>query len=313
MRASRRPLDMKQRGARVIAAVATLSFVGACTTALGVDFEGRLRANASDAGAEAGDAGANVDLTWSRWEASGDMPRGLAKNGDIVTDPTTGLLWPVKYDPSPVTFDDAPARCAALRTGDFDDWRVPTRIELVSIVKYIEVGPATDSIFDDTPADVFWTSSRAAASPDEGYAIDFQEGAVQTEGVRTSHWLRCVRAGRRIQNGPDYRFVVGAGTVFDRVTNLTWQIDVAADATFSEALAACQVNAARLPTLHELHTLVDERVPFRALAAALRIGPTMMTWSSTNESLDTVWAIDFTAGTTRRRQNGERAAVRCVR
>lgn len=312
MRASRRRPDAR---ALALACVTAFAPSVACTTALGVDFEGHLRVAPIDAG-EAGTADAaddGVDLTWSRWEASGDIPRGLAKNEEIVTDPTTGLVWPVKYDPSPVTFDDAAGRCAALRTGDFDDWRVPTRIELVSIVKYISTSPATDSVFDTTPADSFWTSSRMAASPDEGYVIDFQVGAVQTEVVRTSHWLRCVRAGRRVPNGPGYRFVVGAGTVFDRVTNLTWQIDVAADATFADALAACQINAARLPTLHELHTLVDERTAFRALAAPLRSGPTLVTWSSTNETLDSVWALDFTGGTTRRRQNGEKAAVRCVR
>jgi hypothetical protein len=57
------------------------------------------------------------------------------------------------------------------------------------------------------------------------------------------------------------RFVSSADTVYDPVTNLTWQRHVSpTTVTWDEAPTKCPLGF-RLPTIQELYTVIDERTP----------------------------------------------------
>jgi hypothetical protein len=60
-------------------------------------------------------------------------------------DPITGLFW--ERSPSIAGFDHATALtyCSNLVVDGFDDWRLPTYLELVSIADFGRVGPAFTS------------------------------------------------------------------------------------------------------------------------------------------------------------------------
>ena len=74
-------------------------------------------------------------------------PSAYADLGDgTVQDKVTGLLWQKAIDATTqkLVWQDAKSYCAALPLAGHT-WRLPTRIELLSIVDFTRVGPAIDS------------------------------------------------------------------------------------------------------------------------------------------------------------------------
>lgn len=196
--------------------------------------------------------------------------------GDTVVDPQSGLTWERKV--SADTFTAASAgnpqpevtrareHCAALRTGGFSDWRLPTRLELLFIVDHARSAPALDpAIFPDTPPKPFWTGTRQPF-PNQQYAIDFGDGNVTYDGdIGSPVYVRCVR-GTRTAEAPATPFINYAVTVYDARTGLSWQRSPPATlhSKAEGAIAYCReleldgVKAWRLPTIKELNTLIDE-------------------------------------------------------
>jgi Protein of unknown function (DUF1566) len=72
----------------------------------------------------------------------------------VVVDLVTGLMWQaddqlergVLY-----TWSEAKAHCANLKLNNCPGWRVPSRIELVSLVDFTRSQPAADVAFSQTP------------------------------------------------------------------------------------------------------------------------------------------------------------------
>jgi hypothetical protein len=60
---------------------------------------------------------------------------------DVVLDEVTGLMW-AKAQSQPLSHDDAAAYCGGLSAGGYCDWRLPTRIEAVSILDLSRARPA---------------------------------------------------------------------------------------------------------------------------------------------------------------------------
>jgi hypothetical protein len=143
-----------------------------------------------------------LDATWAAWPmpnsqadvvAGAPNPASYTDNADgTVTDNVTKLIWQ-KEPPSTVfpSFNDAKVYCAALVLGGYDDWRVPTRIELVSIVDYGRAHPALDPVFGPGP------SVNYVAMPGSNdvspWTVGFYEGAATRSGYSTMNVVRCVR------------------------------------------------------------------------------------------------------------------------
>ena len=58
-----------------------------------------------------------------------------------VFDPITGLMWQRKPPPQPKTWLDAAAYCETLVLGGHQDWRLPSRLELLSLFDYGRFAP----------------------------------------------------------------------------------------------------------------------------------------------------------------------------
>jgi len=96
-----------------------------------------------------------------------------------VLDSSTGLEWSAKPVGEDITHEEAGKLCSALRLGDHDDWRLPTRQELLSLVDLNRFSPAIDTdAFPDFPSSWFWTSDLCAWSSASAWLVYFYGGYV---------------------------------------------------------------------------------------------------------------------------------------
>ncbi len=134
-------------------------------------------------------------------EAGAPNPQSYTNNGDgTVTDTVTGLMWQETVAASTFAWGaasspgTAQSYCSTLSTGGHADWRLPTGIELVSIVDWATLNPSIDSTyFPSTPGSFFWSSTPVAGSPFDAWYVDFGDGDTNYVDVTYTYNVRCVR------------------------------------------------------------------------------------------------------------------------
>jgi hypothetical protein len=95
---------------------------------------------------------------------------------------------------SPMPYSDARAYCAGLTTGG--KWRLPSRIELVSLLD-LSRSPAAAPEFKTMQAEVYWTSSevRPFGADRKHWTVSFAGDTVLGQVPETgSARVRCIRA-----------------------------------------------------------------------------------------------------------------------
>jgi hypothetical protein len=98
--------------------------------------------------------------------------------GTRVDDQITGLSWAVEDAPLQAFWDEATAYCANLDFDGYTDWRLPTQIELVSLVDYTQSFPASDpEAFGALITALHWSSTPAAFDSLMRWGVDFQDGS----------------------------------------------------------------------------------------------------------------------------------------
>ncbi|HTA17989.1 MAG TPA: DUF1566 domain-containing protein [Polyangia bacterium] len=223
----------------------------------------------------------------------------------VVVDKVTGLIWQQTVDADTVTQTDAAAYCAALTLAGVSDWRLPTRIELISLIDDTRVGPAIDpTAFPATPGTFFWTSTVVANDPASVWGVAFDNGYTNSSDLGEHYRVRCVRTATPPTPGC---YTVMNGTVQDSATGLTWQRDVDATMrTWSDAQAYCAAltldgGGFRLPRLKELLTMVDETRASPAVdPTAFPNAPASFFWTGSAVAGDAgyVWFLYFDLGET---------------
>jgi hypothetical protein len=128
------------------------------------------------------------------WAAAPSGQYTDLKNG-TVKDNKTGLVWQqavaIQDD-----WTNAKSDCAGLRLGGFSSgWRLPTKLELESLVDFgvASPGPTIDSkAFPLTPAEAFWTSTLWGGTSNYAWYVDFGSGSSRHYYTTTSYRVRCV-------------------------------------------------------------------------------------------------------------------------
>jgi hypothetical protein len=128
----------------------------------------------------------------------GANPRAYSDNGDgTVTDNVTGLMWQQTVPASMLAWADALASCPTLTLAGHGDWRLPTAIELVSLVDRNPPGQGMTfdaAAFPGTPSGPFWTSTPAAgATVAEAWYVRSETGLVASDVATALVYVRCVR------------------------------------------------------------------------------------------------------------------------
>jgi hypothetical protein len=260
-----------------------------------------------------------------------------------VRDNVTCLVWqkqesvpaPSTFSPAPAmpgTLNDAVAYCADLATsgyGGFNDWRVPTRIEMASIVDTSRTGSALDPAFVKEASGYdrtfsLWYETIAGIKLDAGndsfgWVYNMSSGLTSNAyaAYDSTAKVRCVSGngdGESLMQQavePPNHYTVAAGEVTDNYTGLVWQqVYSGSTMAWSAAAGYCAAlglngHSWRVPSLNELATLVNEAkvspaVDATAFPSVASCGATTWFWAAEAYAGGTTydWGINFCDGYT---------------
>ena len=219
---------------------------------------------------------------WANWPMPNPASAGLpnpqtydTSTPGVVRDLVTGLEWQAQGHDG-FDWPDAVDYCQSLTLDGESDWRVPSRIELVSIYDSTREQPGFASVFSMPPdyapnaLPYVWTSSRSSMDPSSVWAggVWWESMGAGSDPSLPSQYAWCVRGGPATDVLPPARYAVASGVVHDTMTGLAWQ-QPGSDAplSWSDAVSYCASlgsdadadgGAWRLPSFNELQTLIDE-------------------------------------------------------
>jgi len=164
----------------------------------------------------------------------GELQKGAlfsyTDNGNgTITDTVTGLMWEKLCDQDPpgatcasdhdvdttYTWTNAFTKVANLNTANFagyNDWRLPNRRELESLVNAENYNPAVNTAFDTScsapcaltacsctqstnPLTRYWSSTGTSSGGGNAWYVGFYDGDLGSDGTAASNYVRAVRAG----------------------------------------------------------------------------------------------------------------------
>lgn len=91
-------------------------------------------------------------------------------------------------------WDGAMAYCRSLKLLGFNDWRLPTKAELESIVD-ISRKPTIKKEFKNVISHNYWSSTTYEYDKDRAWYVCFNGGSVFKYYKGDNYYVRCVRAG----------------------------------------------------------------------------------------------------------------------
>jgi hypothetical protein len=254
-------------------------------------------------------------------------PPSYADNGDgTVTDNVTGLMWQQR-DGGEMAFASAAPYCQNLELAGRRDWRLPSSLELYSIVDS-DHNPALNPVFLlDRTAEYWWTSQEQAGDSSKAWVVNAGGGTgahpkseTISAGGNKHYHTRCVR-GVPASLTPTLA-ANGDGTVTDQRTRLVWQQSEATQAiTWEAALSYCEDLSLgardhwRLPNIKELRSISDDTLVRPSLNTTYFPGAQAARyWSSTTlfGRAGSAWFVDFVSGLSSYADKTGQLSVRCV-
>ncbi len=140
-----------------------------------------------------------LTLNWDKKIPSATRFTILGAFGDAaVRDDETGLVWEKTLETNEVSWTDARAACANKDVGGRKGWRLPSIIELASLVDpSIRTGPtlALDHPFTSVQMDAYWSATTIAGNPNSAWIVFFDTGKVLHAFKTITFHVWCVRGG----------------------------------------------------------------------------------------------------------------------
>ena len=223
---------------------------------------------------------------------------------NTITDTTTGLVW--QRNPPYTSIPKAAAiiYCDSLVLDGQNDWRMPTRLELLSLVDAGRVGAPWPIVqFPGIPPNsFFWSSDVYAGNAAQSFAINTNYPVlyVRNNTGGPEDLVRCVRGAAFASS-----LTTAGGSVTDNTTGLVWQSATSGSTlTWQDALAYCEtlaldgVSTWRLPSVKELASIVDLTQITPAISTAFSSRPASVFWTATPTPgfPTTGYAMDFSSG-----------------
>ncbi|MDM8543740.1 DUF1566 domain-containing protein [Desulfococcaceae bacterium HSG9] len=132
------------------------------------------------------------------WNKSGNFKNDFKDNGTVI-DRKTGLMWQQSGSDNYMEYKDANDYIRKLNRqglGGYNDWRLPTIEELVSLLEREKVnGRYIDPVFDKNQR-WCWSSDTVKLSPGLAWNVNFNVGKVNLNYLVNVSYVRLVRAGQ---------------------------------------------------------------------------------------------------------------------
>jgi hypothetical protein len=172
---------------------------------------------------------------------------------------------------SDISGDTATTYCSALELSG-GGWRLPTAEELFFIVDKSKTKPSINSIFKNTNSNAWYYTSTFSQNYFLPLTVDFNEGYSVIDFPKLSPFrasTRCVRGDN--PSSLNREFIRNSqGLVQETKTKLEWQDnyddngETIKKANWKDAIEYCEfleLNGTnwRLPNIHELYTILDEK------------------------------------------------------
>ena len=260
--------------------------------------------------------------TWPMPNFSAGLPHlasyTTSTDGKVVHDEVTRLYWMQNAAPTQMSQTDAVAYCESLNTGGACDWRLPERVELISISDYTRINPSFDATVLSGAGAVYWSATPVRNDVNRAWYVSFSNGVIERTTKTSTYAVRCVHGGAP---PPPAHYTADASIVTDNGTGLVWErmVDVGSYNHDSAITRCANLPLAgggwRSPSINELESIVDVTQVSPAIQnITFPSTPSSLFWSRNVQVSDMSqgWTVDFDQGTVARALTTA-LPVRCVR
>ncbi len=120
--------------------------------------------------------------------------------GNSVVDSKTDLVWQDNYsdngdDIVVKSWSDAITYCEDRNESNYNDWRLPNKKEILSILSYDNPNGGIDNQFTQTGIGEYWSSSSYPTDTTKAWVVDFNRGDSDSNDKVLELLVRCVRGG----------------------------------------------------------------------------------------------------------------------
>lgn len=119
------------------------------------------------------------------------------KNVVVCSDKKLGrLMWQDENQNFQGTWEQAQEYCKLVNLAGYKDWRLPTRMELLSIADKRRYDPAVNTAFKyiiESNYPWYWSSTKHTDGSSGAWGVNFRNGNVDWNFVSGRYFVRCVR------------------------------------------------------------------------------------------------------------------------
>ena len=119
------------------------------------------------------------------------------KNVVVCSEKKLGrLMWQDEKQNFQGTWDEAQEYCKLVNLAGYKDWRLPTRMELLSIADKRRYDPALNTAFKyiiESNYPWYWSQTAYAYGSSRAWGVDFGVGSGGWNFVSSRYFVRCVR------------------------------------------------------------------------------------------------------------------------
>ena len=227
----------------------------------------------------------------------------------VVVDNNTGLVWEQSPSSSEYTWENRNTHCNELNSSNYagiNTWRVPTSLELLTIIDNNIYNPAINSNFINIPTEnstFLWTSQQYLDDSSKAYRLSPYYGNFYYESKTKTYKVLCVHGNTTPKGSFTSKTINGKVVVTDLTTGLIWQKEYLTDKTWLEALQHCKDSTYagysdwRLPNKNELASLLNNdksNAPYSDFPDI----PSGYFWSSSTSlaNISVAWTLNLSMG-----------------
>lgn len=147
-------------------------------------------------GGGGGSTAGNYTMRWDTNNPSTARFTALTDfGGAAVRDNNTGLVWeqsPVASTPGP-TWNDARLQCIEKNVGGTRGWRLPSVVELASLIDPSLPAPFVPAVFTGVRLAPYWSATANAVGTSTALSVSFDDGLVGMSSKSSNNAFWCVR------------------------------------------------------------------------------------------------------------------------